>query len=102
MRDKSAYALATLGAVVLIRDPYLIFMVIPDEANQGMTYRLLYFPWWAAFIAVGLSAILQRFLPRHEERASRSKRSSATRSRAIPSSRNLSATSRPSFKSSAR
>jgi heme exporter protein C len=43
MRDKSAYALAALGAVVLVRNLYLIFMVMPDEANQGMIYRLLYF-----------------------------------------------------------
>ena len=60
MRDKSAYALATLGAVVLVRNLYLIFMVMPDEANQGMIYRLLYFhvpAWRTAFIAVALSAI---------------------------------------------
>ena len=60
MRDKFAYALATLGAVVLVRNLYLIFMVMPDEANQGMIYRLLYFhvpAWWTAFIAVALSAI---------------------------------------------
>src|ERR1039457_7017630 len=53
MRDKSAYALATLGAVVLVRNLYLIFMVMP------MIYRLLYFhvpAWWTAFIAVALSA----------------------------------------------
>jgi heme exporter protein C len=60
MRDKSAYALAALGAVVLVRNLYLIFMIMPDEANQGMIYRLLYFhvpAWWTAFLAVGLSAI---------------------------------------------
>ena len=60
MRDKFAYALATVGAVVLVRNLYLIFMVMPDEAAQGMIYRLLYFhvpAWWTAFLAVGLSAI---------------------------------------------
>jgi len=60
MRDKCAYALAALGAVVFVRNLYLIFMVMPDEANQGMIYRLLYFhvpAWWTAFLAVGLSAI---------------------------------------------
>ena len=60
MREKTAYALATLGAIVLVRNLYLIFMVMPDEANQGMIYRLLYFhvpAWWTAFIAVALSAI---------------------------------------------
>jgi heme exporter protein C len=43
MCEKCAYALAALGAVVLVRNLYLIFMVMPDEANQGMIYRLLYF-----------------------------------------------------------
>ena len=60
MRDKAAYALATLAAVVLVRNLYLIFMVMPDELSQGMIYRLLYFhvpAWWTAFLAVGLSAI---------------------------------------------
>jgi len=45
---------------VFVRNLYLIFMVMPDEANQGMIYRLLYFhvpAWWTAFLAVGLSAI---------------------------------------------
>jgi heme exporter protein C len=60
MRDKVAYTLATVGAVVLVRNLYLIFMVMPDEVSQGMIYRLLYFhvpAWWTAFLAVGLSAI---------------------------------------------
>ena len=60
MRDKFAYVLASLGAVVLVRNLYLIFMVMPDEANQGMIYRLLYFhvpAWWTAFLAVALSAV---------------------------------------------
>ena len=45
---------------MFVRNLYLIFMVMPDEANQGMIYRLLYFhvpAWWTAFLAVGLSAI---------------------------------------------
>ena len=43
----------------LVRNLYLIFMDMPDKANQGMIYRLLYFhvpAWWTAFIAVALSA----------------------------------------------
>jgi len=35
-------------------------MVVPDEASQGMIYRLLYFhvpAWWTAFLAVALSGV---------------------------------------------
>lgn len=60
-RDKVTYLLITLGAVVLVRNLYLIFMVMPDEAAQGMVYRLLYFhvpAWWTAFLAVAVSGVL--------------------------------------------
>jgi heme exporter protein C len=60
MRDKIAYSLIALAAVVLVRNLYLIFMVVPDEAAQGMIYRLLYFhvpAWWTAFFAVALSGV---------------------------------------------
>jgi heme exporter protein C len=60
MREKATYLLAAAAAVVLVRNLYLIFMVMPDEAAQGMIYRLLYFhvpAWWTAFLAVALSGI---------------------------------------------
>jgi ABC-type transport system involved in cytochrome c biogenesis permease subunit len=60
MREKVAYSVAMLGAVVMVRILYLIFMVAPDEASQGMIYRLLYFhvpAWWTAFLAVDLSGV---------------------------------------------
>ena len=60
MREKIAYSAALLGSVVMVRNLYLIFMVAPDEASQGMIYRLLYFhvpAWWTAFLAVGLSGV---------------------------------------------
>ncbi|HWB98153.1 MAG TPA: cytochrome c biogenesis protein CcsA [Bryobacteraceae bacterium] len=60
MREKAAYSFVALAAVVLVRNLYLIFMVVPDEAAQGMIYRLLYFhvpAWWTAFLAVSLSAV---------------------------------------------
>jgi len=44
----------------MVRNVYLIFMVVPDEASQGMIYRLLYFhvpAWWTAFLAVALSGV---------------------------------------------
>jgi heme exporter protein C len=58
MRDKLACTAVTLAA--LVRNLYLIFMLLPDEASQGMIYRLLYFhvpAWWTAFLAVALSAV---------------------------------------------
>src|ERR1041384_3298925 len=60
MRDNVVYSLIALAAVVLLRNVYLIFMVVPDEAAQGMIYRLLYFhvpAWWTAFPAVALSGV---------------------------------------------
>jgi heme exporter protein C len=64
MTDKLAYASATLGGVVLVRNLWLIFMVMPDEASQGMVYRLLYLhvpAWWTAFAAVILSAVFSAY-----------------------------------------
>lgn len=60
MRDKVVYSLVILAAVIMVRNVYLIFMVVPDEASQGMIYRLLYFhvpAWWTAFLAVALSGV---------------------------------------------
>src|SRR4029077_16757125 len=60
MRDKVVYSVAMLGAVVMVRNLYVIFMVAPDEASQGMIYRLLYFhvpAWWTAFLAVAFSGV---------------------------------------------
>src|SRR5215472_2211515 len=60
MRDKVAYSLVTLAAVIMVRNVYLIFMVVPDEASQGMIYRLLYFhvpAWWTAFLAVAFTGV---------------------------------------------
>jgi heme exporter protein C len=60
MRDRATYSLVILAAIIMVRNLYLIFMVLPDEASQGMIYRLLYFhvpAWWTAFLAVTLSAI---------------------------------------------
>ncbi len=60
MRHSAAYICVALAAIVMVRNLYLIFMVVPDEATQGMIYRLLYFhvpAWWTAFLAVGLSGV---------------------------------------------
>src|SRR5438445_7894158 len=43
MRDKILYALGAVAAVLLARNLYSIFMVLPDEAAQGMIFRILFF-----------------------------------------------------------
>ena len=60
MPEKVVYSVAILGAVVMVRNLYLIFMVAPDEVSQGVIYRLLYFhvpAWWTAFLGVGVSGV---------------------------------------------
>jgi heme exporter protein C len=60
MRDRAAYCVAVLAGALMIRNLYAIFMIVPDEASQGMIYRLLYFhvpAWWTAFPAAGLSGL---------------------------------------------
>ena len=42
MRDRLLYILALLAAVILTVNLYKIFMVLPDEANQGAIYRIVY------------------------------------------------------------
>ncbi len=43
MRDKVFYALAAITAALLTRNLYQIFLVLPDELNQGAAYRIFYF-----------------------------------------------------------
>src|SRR3989442_7807602 len=43
MRDKILYALGAVAAVLLARNLFSIFMVLPDEATQGMIFRILFF-----------------------------------------------------------
>lgn len=60
MRDRFVSILVAFAAIVFVRNLYLIFMVVPDEAAQGMIYRLLYFhvpAWWSAFVSVALSGV---------------------------------------------
>src|SRR5271156_3675167 len=49
MRDKLLYGLAGVSAVLLPRGLYRIFEVLPDEANQGAIYRILFFHVPSAF-----------------------------------------------------
>jgi len=51
MREKFIYALSLLGALVLVGSMYNIFLVLPDEVNQGAIYRIMFFHISAAIIA---------------------------------------------------
>ncbi len=42
MRDRIMYVLATLSAALLTWNLYKIFMILPDEKNQGAIYRIVY------------------------------------------------------------
>src|SRR5215831_16405748 len=43
MRDKLIYILAIIAAVLIAFNLYRIFLILPDEANQGAIYRIIYF-----------------------------------------------------------
>ncbi|MDQ6678772.1 MAG: cytochrome c biogenesis protein [Acidobacteriota bacterium] len=51
MRTKIIYALVLLGALGLVLNMYNIFLRLPDEANQGAIYRIIFFHVPAAIIA---------------------------------------------------
>ncbi len=51
MREKLIYLLGIAAAIYLVRNLYLILMVIPDEIAQGAVYRILYFHLPAYFVA---------------------------------------------------
>lgn len=52
MREKLAYGLAALAALLLAYNLYNIFLVLPDEASQGPIYRILYFHAPAAIVGM--------------------------------------------------
>src|SRR5215470_8034034 len=57
MRDKILYGLGLAAAVLLARNIYKIFMVLPDEAAQGMIFRILFFHAPMAMTAMLGSAV---------------------------------------------
>ena len=60
MNFSIAYICATLGGLLLVRNLYFIFLVLPDESSQGPVYRILFFhvpAWWTAFLAVTIAAL---------------------------------------------
>ncbi len=52
MREKLIYGLGIIAAVLLARNLYSIFMQLPDEASQGMIYRIIFFHVPAAITAM--------------------------------------------------
>jgi len=54
MRERIIYILGVLGALALVANMYNIFLVLPDEANQGAIYRIIFFHVPAAIIAFTL------------------------------------------------
>jgi heme exporter protein C len=64
MREKILYALGLIGGLWLVRNLYVLLLNIPDEAQQGAIYRIMYFhvPSWftcfTAFFIAGVSSIL--------------------------------------------
>jgi len=57
MRNKILYGLGIIAAALLARNLYMIFMVVPDEAQQGMIFRILFFHAPMAMTAMLGSAI---------------------------------------------
>jgi heme exporter protein C len=57
MREKLIYGLGVIAAILLARDLYSIFMVLPDEASQGMIYRIIFFHVPAAITAMLCAAV---------------------------------------------
>ncbi len=49
-RLKFVYGLAGLGGLILLLNLYRILVVLPDEVNQGASYRIIYFHVPAAFV----------------------------------------------------
>jgi heme exporter protein C len=52
MREKIIYGLGAIAALLLARNLYSIFMQLPDEASQGMIYRIIFFHVPAAITAM--------------------------------------------------
>src|SRR5579871_1672424 len=57
MRNKILYGLGLIAAALLARNIYKIFMVLPDEAAQGMIFRILFFHAPMAMTAMLGSAV---------------------------------------------
>ena len=60
MRKKAIYLLAVAAALLLVRNLYVIFLQLPDDADQGPIYRVLFFhvpAWFTAGVALFVSLV---------------------------------------------
>ena len=64
MREKIIYILAAAAAVLLVRNLYVILLGLPDEAQQGPIYRIMFFhipsaiTCFIGFFAAGISSAI--------------------------------------------
>ena len=72
MRNKILYGVAVLAGLLLVRNLYVILLVLPDEETQGAIYRLLFFhvPAWltcfTAYLLAGVASVV--YLVRNDAR----------------------------------
>ncbi|MFN0165050.1 MAG: cytochrome c biogenesis protein CcsA [Bryobacteraceae bacterium] len=55
MREKILYTCGFLAAVLLIRNLYVLLLQLPDEADQGPVYRILFYhvpAWFTSGVAI--------------------------------------------------
>src|SRR6476661_8172873 len=55
MREKLMYFIGAIVAILFVRNLFVILTVLPDEANQGAMYRIMFFhipAWWTAGLAL--------------------------------------------------
>lgn len=52
MREKIVIALIAVGGILLAYNLYQIFLVLPDDVNQGPIYRIMYFHIPAAIVGM--------------------------------------------------
>jgi heme exporter protein C len=64
MREKILFGLGIAAGLLLVRNLYVILLALPDEADQGAIYRIIFFhlPGWftsfAMFLAAGIASAL--------------------------------------------
>ncbi len=54
MFDKILLAIGLTSGLYLVRNLYTMLLVLPDEAAQGMIYRIMFFhipSWWTCFLS---------------------------------------------------
>jgi len=51
MREKVLYTLAAAAGLLLVRNLYMMLLILPDEKNQGAIWRIFYFHFPAAMTA---------------------------------------------------